>query len=306
MELNVSNRIFFEEVSHSYMLDDDKLLMGVTELMKKHGLSADYSGIPEATLKKAAEEGTAIHRELQNYEKGEAVFASELIDEYKKLGLKFVYSEYPVSDYELVASAIDMVYAGKKGAILVDIKTTQKLHRRPLEWQLGIYAYLFKRQNPEIPVDACYCLWIDKKKRTILGLVPIEPVSEAEVEALLDCERQGLIYEDENDKPDAGLVLSGEELVSYVDSYTKIAELKAVIKQIEDGLKTADAKLLSYMEENNLEEMKAPGGVIKRKAAYTQTRVDSAKLKELYPAVFAKVAKEITCKGSVSFKPATE
>lgn len=302
MELNVSNRIFFEEVSHSYMLDDDRLLMGVTELMKKHGLSADYSGIPEATLKKAAEEGTAIHRELQNYENGEAVFASELIDEYKKLGLKFVYSEYPVSDYELVASAIDMVYAGKKGAILVDIKTTQKLHRRPLEWQLGIYAYLFKRQNPEIPVDACYCLWIDKKKRTILGLVPIDPVSEAEVLALLDAERKGIIYVDEGDIPDACLVLNDDELSLYIQNQTTIADLKAQIKAIEDALKAADQKVLDYMLANNIETMAAPGGEFKIKKAYSRTTIDSAALKKAYPAIAEKYSKTTEVSASITFK----
>ena len=156
MELHHDDRVFFDPVSHSYTLDGEKLLMGVTELMRKHNLGADYSGIPEATLKKAAEEGTAIHRELQEYEKGEAVFASELVDEYKRLGLKFVEAEYPISNYESVASAIDMVYEGSAPdkAILVDIKTTSEYHRRPLEIQLGIYRTLFECMNPSIKVEA--------------------------------------------------------------------------------------------------------------------------------------------------------
>ena len=308
MELNRNTRVFFEPTSHSYLLDGDTLLMGVTELMKKHNLSADYSAIPEAVLKKAAEEGTAIHLEIEKYDDGEAVFASELIDEYKKIcaanGLKSVASEYLISDYEVIASAIDKVYEGpRKGAVLVDIKSTLELHRRPLEWQLGIYKVYFERLNPGVPVEGCYCLWIDKKKRTIKGLVPIEPVSEAEVVALIEAEKRGEIYIDENAKPDASLVLESKELASYVGGYNKVAELKARIKQIEDALKDADAKLLAYMEKNNLDEMAAPGGVIKRKAAYTQTRVDSAKLKEQFPAVWQKVAKETQVKGSISYKP---
>ena len=94
MELTRSNRVYFDATSHSYLLDGETLLMGVTELMKKHGLGADYSGIPEATLRKAAEEGTAIHQEIEAYDNGESVFASELIDEYRNLlsnyGLKSV------------------------------------------------------------------------------------------------------------------------------------------------------------------------------------------------------------------------
>lgn len=308
MELTRNNRVFFEPLSHTYTLEDGTLLMGVTELMKKHNLSADYSGISEETLKRAAEEGTAIHQEIEAYDNGEAIFASELIDEYRDLcdknGLKSVASEYPVSDYEIVASAIDKVYEGpKKGAVIVDIKSTQKLHRRALEWQLGIYDVLFKRDNPDTPIEGNYCLWIDKKTRKIKGLVPIEPVSEVEVLALLEAEKNGLIYVDENDKPDASLVIPEEELTGLVANARTIAELKAQIKFIEDKIAEHYGKLLEYMEANNLEEMAAPGGVFKRKAAYTQTRVDSAKLKKDFPAVFQKVAKEINCKGSVSFKP---
>ena len=308
MELNQNNRVFFEPLSHTYTLEDGTLLMGVTELMSKHNLGADYDGIPEATLKKAAEEGTAIHKEIEAYDNGESVLTSELIDDYRKLldeyNLKSVASEYPVSDYELVASAIDKVYEGpKKGAVIVDIKSTQKLHRRALAWQLGIYDVLFSRKNPDIPIEGNYCLWIDKKTRKIKGLIPIEPVSEAEVLALLDAERNGLIYVDENDKPEASLVIPEEELTGLVANAKTIAELKAQIKFIEDKIADHYQKLLEYMEANNLDEMVATGGVFKRKAAYTQTRVDSAKLKKDFPAVFQKVAKEINCKGSVSFKP---
>ena len=305
MELMHSGRVFFDPISHSYILDDEKMLMGVTELMRKHNLSPDYSGIPEATLRKAAEEGTAIHREIQDYEKGDTVFASDLIDDYKKLGLKFVEAEYPVSDYELVASAIDCVYQGTTpdSVILADIKTTQKYHRRSLEIQLGIYKVLFERQNPSLTVEACYCLWIDKKARKVNDFIPVDPMTEEEVNSLLEAEREGQIFIDENDIPSADIVLKTEELATYLANATKIAELKAAIKEVEGLMAESDARLLAYMESNNLDELAAPGGVFKRKAAYTQTRVDSAKLKEKYPSVFTAVAKEINVKGSVSFKP---
>lgn len=305
MELHHDNRVFFEPVSHSYTLDGDKLLMGVTELMKKHNLGADYSGIPEATLKKAAEEGTAIHRELQDYENGETVFASELIDEYKKLGLRFIEAEYPVTDYELIASAIDIVYEGSKPGkvILVDVKTTSEYHRRALEWQLGIYRDRFEAMNPGIEVEGCYCLWIDKKARRIKGFIPVDAVSKEEVEALLDAERNGLIYVDENDVPSADLVLPSDQLSAYVANAERIAELKAAIKEIEAQMAENDKKVIEYMESHGLDKMSAPGGVFALKKAYSQTRVDSAKLQKDFPAVYAKVTKTTSVKSSVSFKP---
>lgn len=305
MELAHNNRIFFDATSHSYLLDGEVLLMGVTELMAKHGLSADYSGIKKEVLDHAAELGTELHKELQDYENGVTIFATELIDEYKKLNLKFVESEYPVSDYEQVASAIDMVYEGSKpnSVILVDIKATEKYHRRSLEWQLGIYRNFFEAQNPSIEVEGTYCLHLDKKTRRIRGFYPVDAVSDDEVAALLHAEKEGLQYIDENAIPDAALVLEEDEIQTYVAQAEKVAELKAAIKEIEVGLKGYDERLLSYMADNNLDEMAAPGGVFKRKKAYTQARVDSSKLQKLYPAVFEKVTKVVDVAASLSFKP---
>lgn len=308
MELYHDNRVYFEPTSHSYLLDGETLLSGVTELMVANNLGADYGGIPEAVLRKAAEEGTAIHKEIEAYDGGESVFASELIDEYRKLclenGLKFVESEYPITDYEFIASAIDKVYEGPKGgAILVDIKTTLELHRRALQWQLGIYKVYFEKLNPKIRVDGCYCLWIDKKTRKIKGLIPIEPVTVEEVAALLDAKRNGIIYIDENDVPSAELIIPEDELSTYVANAYKIAEMKATIKKIEEQMAVNDAKILQYMEDKDLDKMAAPGGVFTRKKAYSQIRVDSKKLQEQFPAVFSKTTKEIKVKGSISFKP---
>lgn len=305
MELQHTDRIFFDETSHSYVLDGDELLMGVTELMRKHNLGADYSGIPDSVLKRAAEVGTGLHKEIQDYENGESVFASELIDEYKKLGLKFIESEYQVSDFSLVASAIDMVYEGsaRDKAILVDIKSTEKLHRRSLEWQLGIYRTLFEAQNPGIEVEALFCLHIDKKTRRIKGFIPIDGVSADEVKSLLSTEAEGLIYIDENAVHDASLALNENDIRSYVSSAVEIAALKERIKEIEKGLKGYDERLLAYMSDNNIDELAAPGGVFKRKAPYQQTRVDSAKLKKTYPTVFEKCSKVIEVAASITFKP---
>lgn len=305
MELKHSDRIYFDPTSHSYLLDDEKLLMGVTELMSKHGLGADYGGIKQEVLDRAAAVGTELHREIQDYENGETIFASELINDYKKLGLKFIESEYPVSDYELIASAIDGVYEGSQpdSVILVDFKFTEKYHRRALEWQLGIYKVLFERLNPGKKVEALYCLHGDKKTRRIKGFYPVDGVSAGEVEALLQAERDGLIYVDENAVPDASLVLPEDELQTYVAQAAQIADLKAKIKEIEGAMKFCDERLLAYMADNNLEEMAAPCGVFKRKKAYTQTRVDSAKLQKLFPAVYEKVTKVTEVAASISFKP---
>ena len=313
MELQNNTRVYFEPLSHTYLLDGGKQLIGVTELMKKHGLGADYSGIPEKVLNKAAEEGTALHKEIEDYDNGLSVLRTPLIEEYAKLcaqtGLIFAASEYLVSDNEIVASSIDGVYGLKNRnrnnneVVLIDYKSTQKVHTRPLQFQLGIYKVLFERQNPDLIVTATYCLHIDKKLRTIKGLVPIEPVSEAEVDALLQAEREGRIYVDLHEEPSAELVLTDAELTAYVTQQNEIARLKEQIKAIEETIKGLDARVLAYMLENNLEQMEGGGGVFKVKKAYERATVDVPRLKKCQPGLYEQYKKVTMVAASLTFKP---
>ena len=313
MELRNNDQVFFDPVSHTYLTDDGVMLIGVTELMKKHGLGADYAGIPEAVLNKAAEEGTALHKEIEDYDNGLSVLRTPLIEEYARLcrvtGLIFVRNEYLVSDDEMVASSIDGVYGLKNRnrknneVVLVDYKATLKLHKRALEWQLGIYKVFFERQNPGLTVVACYCLHLDKKTKSIKGLVPIEPVSEAEVEALLQAEREGRIYIDQHDEPTAELVLTDEELATYVAQASEMARLKEQAKAIEDGLKALDKRVLDYMLEHNLESMEGGGGVFKVKKAYERASVDVERMKRTNPGLYEMYKKTTTVAASISFKP---
>lgn len=304
MELRNNDKVFFDPVSHTYLMGD-KVLVGVTSLMKKHGLSPDYSGIPEATLMKAAAEGTAIHREIEDYDNGLSVLRTPLIEEYAKVcqenGLIFARNEYLVSDNELVASSIDGVYGPENAISLVDYKTTQKVHTRSLQFQLGIYKVLFERQTG-LKVANCYCLHIDKKERTIKGIVPIEPVSEAEVDALLLAEREGRIYIDLYEEPSAEVVLTDAELTAYVTQQAEIARLKEQIKAIEETLKGLDARVLEYMTANNLEQMEGGGGVFKVKKAYTRTTIDAERFRKMQPGLFEQYSKTTTIQPSISFK----
>lgn len=299
-----NERVFFEPQSHTYLLDGSEVLIGVTELMRKHGLGADYSGIPAATLRKAAEEGTKIHQEIEDYENGSAVLISPLIQQYQKLGLKCIQTEYLVSDNLAVASAIDGVYEGtaKNSVILVDYKTTQKLHRRALEWQLGIYRVLIEMQNPGLTVEACYCLHIDKKKREIIGLVPITPVSDDEVQQLLSADSRGEIYIDQEDEPQAALVLTEDEISDVVAKAAMVDELKAAVKEIEAALKCYYDKVRDYMVANNIETMTTEGGEFKLKKAYERTGIDAEKVKRIAPELYTQCAKTTTVAASVSFK----
>lgn len=301
--LKENKRVYFEPVSHSYLLDGDELLIGVTSLMNKHGLSPDYSNVPKKVLENAAAEGTAIHNEIEAYYEGRTALNTPLTEEIAGLGLNFVSAEYLVSDNELTASSIDLVFKGqKKGEYdLVDIKTTQKMHRRSLEWQLGIYAYLFTLQNPGTTIGSCYCMHVDKKRRKLIGLVPIEPVSRDDVQDLLSCERDGLVYMDNREK-DGVPVLTDAELSAYIDAQATIAEMRENIKSLEAAFKEYDSKVLDYMEGRGLDELDTRGGTFKVVKAHTRSTVDSSLLEKKFPNAYALCRKETQVKSRLTFK----
>ncbi len=298
-----NKRVFFEPQTHTYLLDGEEVLLGVTELMKLHDLGADYKGISDETLKKAAAEGTALHNEIESYESGEAILISPFLQQYQKLGLRCIATEYLVSDNQTVASKIDGVYEGEKGVILVDYKFTQKYHRAALEAQLSIYKVLFERQNPGVPVEGLYCLWGDKKSLKIKGLIPVNDIGAEWVDELIACEREGRVFIDTREAPEAALVLSDEEVADVLAKAIEVEKLKKTTEALEEVLKGYYGKVRDYMLQHNLTEMAAPGGKFTLKAAYTRTSIDSAKLKKVAPELATQCAKTTTVAASVSFKP---
>lgn len=308
MELQSNNQVWFEPLSHTYIGPDGNVLTGLTSLMSRHSLSPDYSHIPEKVLMAAAEKGSQIHKLLQEYDEGNALLNEPLIEEYRNAirdaGLTHIASEYLVSDNEVVATFIDKVYdTGIPGVVdLADVKTTLKVHKRALAWQLGANVVLFERQNPGIKVRNVFCIHIDKDERKLKGLVPITPVSAEEVDALLLAEKEGRIYIDLHEEPSAELVLTDAELTAYVTQQNEIARLKEQIKGIEEALKSLDNRVKDYMIANGLEKLEGGGGVFTLKKAYERTTIDAAKLKKIQPGAYDMCKKTTKVSASLSFK----
>lgn len=308
MKLTNNPNVFFSKEVHMYLCGD-KELMGATTLLRKHGLMPDYSGIPDKVLEEAARKGTALHEAIEAYDNGEAVLMTPFLEEYRKIcqenGLKFVVNELLISDEETVASMIDGVYEGSTpdSVILVDYKSTIKIHWRSLSWQLSLYRTLFERQFPGIKVESLMVLHLDKKEGKVLGLYPVEPIPEAEVDALLRAERDGRIYIDQHDEPTAELVLTDEELATYVAQASEVARLKEQAKAIEDGLKALDKRVLDYMLEHDLVTLPGGGGEFRLKRAYERTTIDTERFKKMQPGLFEQYSKTTTVAASISFKP---
>lgn len=329
MKLTQNKKVTFDPFSHTYLCGD-KVLMGVTSLMKKHGLSADYGDVDPHTLAAAAKRGSAVHEALENYDNGDPVVIQDVVysyinadgetiskvvltaDElqanlnaYKKLGLKVLASEFLISDNKTVASSIDKVVStDDEGFVdLGDVKTTSTLHKGALEWQLGIYKYLLERQCKKIKVRNCYGIHIRKGEGKV---VPINPVPASKVEALFAAEAEGRIYSEEAATAEAMFLapVSNDELALLANAEGTLARLDAEKKLIEAEAKEIKDRLYAHMIENNIDELPVEGGVFKLKRPYQSSRVDSKKLKADYPEVAEKVMVVSEVKGSISFKPA--
>ena len=295
MRLRKNKEVAFNEWLHVYTASDGHTLIGVTELMKRHGLSPDYGGISKDVLEKAAARGTAIHQLLQDYDDGKAVIEDENLKAYKALGLKVHCSEYLVSDNEIVATFIDKVL---DDCSLADVKSTSSVHRRPLEWQLSIGAYLFELQNPGKKVPHLYCIHVrdGKAKQIEVSRIPNDAV-----ERLLECERCGVVYSDNPVPSDAALALE-EQAVVLAEQLDQIARLKLAIKETEQASEELQQRLYDYMTENNLDEMACELGTFIRKAPYTKKSLDSTRLKKEKPELYEQYLKESEIKGSITFK----
>lgn len=282
--------VYFEEITHSYIREKTgDFLIGVTSLMKKHGLSPDYSNIPVSILEQAAKRGTAIHKAIENYCNGVKEPLTEEVKAFKKLKLKVIASEYLVSDNETVATSIDHVLNDYS---LIDVKTTSVLHKEPLSWQLSIGAYLFELQNPGLTVPALYGLHIHNKKANLVE-VPRKPVEE--VRRLIECEKAGEIF------------ISQQGSITKIDpNLCQIYNLENFIIDIETQAKEAKAKkdllvskLYKEMEDRNIKQIDNDLMTITRVLPTSRSGIDSTKLKRDFPEIYAKVLKESIIKGSI-------
>ena len=142
--------VVFHEESHEYFVDGVKV-PSVTEILGRysrlHGLD-DYADIPQDVLRRAAARGTALHKEIEEYEKQGVRGFSEEFGNYLPLkirhGVKVVASELPVlifddSGQPVCAGRLDLLATINGDAALGDIKRTSRLYPKKVSLQLNLY-----------------------------------------------------------------------------------------------------------------------------------------------------------------------
>ena len=140
--------------THTYLYDGI-VLPSITQLLKcKFG--GKYDGIPKATLERAAELGTAVHKAIEDYERQGLETELPELRNWKFLkkahGFDCLDNEVPVvlfNDGEAVACGrLDLVLCEQNSIGLGDIKRTSTLDKQYLTYQLNCYRVAYMQ---------CYC-----------------------------------------------------------------------------------------------------------------------------------------------------
>ena len=182
--------IEFVEQTHTYVVDGI-IVPSVTQVVGWQ-MGDEYSTVPSAVLKRAADYGTRMHEWLHHYfRSGERLACTDTmllsIEQLERVfaghTVEFVEAEKPIAYQRRFAGTFDLLIVLDGEMTLIDHKTTLKLHTESLEWQCGCYKVGIK-ETLGIDVQQCKCLWLPKAKP--VKLVDVAERSEAEINSMMD------------------------------------------------------------------------------------------------------------------------
>lgn len=176
---------YFDD-THTYCVDG-VIVPSATKLVD-FAIGRMYDNVPMAVLEKARLYGTAVHESIQDYEERqvESIEYSAQLSTYKELKKKYMLT---VKNMEQIVN-YEKHYCGRYDIMdnegtLWDIKTTSKLHKDYLEWQLGLYYLALGVEK-----DVGYALWIPKKGSPKVEL--IKPKTNKECKELVEMYEKSL------------------------------------------------------------------------------------------------------------------
>ena len=166
-------KIEFNPKNHTYKCDGTPT-PSVTSLIR-FICEDPYSGVPKATLERAAKFGNKVHEIVEAMALGQTVeetggFVG--IAQRRFLALKEEHAivassceekvAYKQSGLPLYAGMYDMLGTVDGEMAIIDIKTTAEIHRDMLMVQLSLYAWAVE-QMTGVTIPNAYVLWLPKK-----------------------------------------------------------------------------------------------------------------------------------------------
>lgn len=277
--------VVFDKDNHTYHLDG-KQLQGITGVLERKLFPNKYLGVDEDTLQKAADYGTQVHEQIAE-DDGVDEFVLDEVLNYRKIitanNLKPIAHEYLVTDSLNYASAIDLVFENEDGTVdIADIKTTYKLDKDYVSWQLSIYAYMFELCNPGLKVSNLYGLWLREDKSSY---EKVYRHSDEEVKRLLADDAAGVLFIQDSTEMPSDIVEMASELEAC------FAMLKRYKKQYKEREKEFKSRLTTLMGDAGIYNVTLGGLKISYVKGYTKSTLDSTRLRKEMPEVAKKYTK---------------
>lgn len=301
-------RIDFEETTHTYFVNSDIASVSVTELLAKHGLSPDYSGVSKATLKAKANRGTEIHKDLENVlnQKGYQPTTQQGEDFDKwvienvdcGVGEQMLAYEY---NGMTICGTCDVMGIMKDGTLFIgDHKTTSDLHKESVAWQVSLLDYFARHLNGEsvneksifwVGAKKFYCFWYSKEEE--MKVVELEKIEDTEIEKLIDCEYHNEIYQ----RPT--LAINEDLQLAVEQAETLLAEINAKQKEAELSAKILREALMKQMQHQGIKTWETDKVRVTYIEPQDRISVDSTRLKQMYPMVYSDCQKLTQVKPTV-------
>lgn len=291
----IKSKVWFDSASHTYHLNG-KELSGITSLLDRQLFRDKYQGVPEHILKNAADRGTMVHQSCELADEGFIVEEQEALNYLRlkeRYNLEIEESEYLVSDNEHVASSIDKVYRCDDDTFMLgDIKTTYKLNKEYVQWQLSIYAYLFELQNPKATVRSIFAIWLRKE---VAELVELERIPSGTVKRLIEVDAAGGQFE-ENASPDDTMP------AYYREMEQTIADLENQLKLLTEQKKALYEGIMKEMVKGGAYSWKGERIQITRKKESIRKTFDKSRFEKDYPELYRSYITESPVAGSLTIK----
>lgn len=290
--------VIFDNEKHEYTLKSNgKKLKGITGVIKKHLFPEMYKNIPDSILAKAAERGTAIHEEVELYCNGfQFAEPSEegraFICWAERNKMRFEHCEYLVTDGENFASAIDLI---DKNGNLYDIKTTSVLHEDYVRWQLSIYAYFLELNGNESP-EHLYAIHL---RGDVCNVVEVSRIPSDIIKSLLDAELKGEAF----NNPLQSVSESESKIIAeYKAAEQEIVEMEKELKQRKEQQESIKKMLLDTMRRRNIRKWETDMLVMSVRDSYERNTIDSKRLQEERPDIYASYIKTSVVGESLTIK----
>ena len=168
------DKLDYFENGHEYYVNGIEVPSVTTMLKVRFG--GKYDGIPEATLRRAAEKGTDLHKRIENLiNGGEAETREEksFLTLMRLYHLEPIKSEVPVILYQdgepFAAGRLDMILRDGDRIGIGDLKRTSTLDKEYLTYQLNLYKRAYEQTFGE-RIDFLVGIHIREEKRKLVQI----------------------------------------------------------------------------------------------------------------------------------------